>query len=41
MIPEKVLIFAKELDAENFQTSDGWSRSWKERNHITRDVKVH
>ena len=35
MIQEKTLTFAKELNVENFQTSDGWLRLWKERNHKT------
>ena len=35
MIQEKALTFAKELNVENFQASDGWLRLWKERNHIT------
>ena len=32
-IQEKAVIFAKELNAENFQASDGWLRRWKERNN--------
>ena len=35
MIQEKAIAFAKELNVENFQSSDGWLRCWKERNHIT------
>ena len=35
MIQEKVVIFAKELNTENFQASDGWLRRWKERNDIS------
>ena len=34
MIQEKAVIFAKELNTENFQVSDGWLRRWKERNNI-------
>ena len=30
MIQEKGVIFAKELNTENFQASDGWLRRWKE-----------
>ena len=33
MIQEKALTFAKELNVENFQASDGWLRRWTERNH--------
>ena len=35
MIQEKAVNFAKELNTENFQASDGWLRSWKERNNIS------
>ena len=35
MIQEKGVIFAKELNTENFQASDGWLRRWKERNNIS------
>ena len=35
MIREKAVIFAKELNTENFQASDGWLRRWKERNNIS------
>ena len=35
MFQDKALIFAKELNVENFQASDGWLRRWKERNHVT------
>ena len=35
MIQEKAIIFAKELNTENFQASDGWLRHWKERNNIS------
>ena len=35
MILEKAVIFAKELNTENFQASDGWLRRWKERNNIS------
>ena len=35
MIREKVVIFAKELNTENFQVSDGWLRRWKESNDIS------
>ena len=35
MIQEKGVIFAKELNTENFQASDGWLRRWKERNDIS------
>ena len=35
MIQEKAVIFAKELNTENFQASDGWLRRWKERNNIS------
>ena len=29
MIHEKAVIFAKELNTENFQASGGWLRCWK------------
>ena len=32
---EKEVIFAKELNTENFQASDDWLRRWKERNNIS------
>ena len=32
IIQEKT-VFAKELNTENFQASDGWLRRWKERNN--------
>ena len=35
LIQEKAIAFAKQLNVENFQASDGWLRRWKERNHIT------
>ena len=35
MIQEKAVIFAKELNIENFQASDGWLRRWKEKNNIS------
>ena len=35
MIQEKAVIFAKELNTENFQASDGWLRRWKDRNNIS------
>ena len=35
MMQEKAVIFAKELNTENFQASDGWLRRWKERNNIS------
>ena len=35
MIQEKALTFDKELNVENFQTSHGWLRLWKERSHKT------
>ena len=35
MIQEKAVIFAKELNTENFQASDGWLPRWKERNSIS------
>ena len=35
MIQEKALIFAKELNTENFQVSDGWLPCWKEKNNIS------
>ena len=35
MIQEKAVIFAQELNTENFQASDGWLRCWKERNNIS------
>ena len=35
MFQDKALIFAKGLNVENFQASDGWLRRWKERNHVT------
>ena len=35
MIQEKAVIFAKGLNTENFQASDGWLRRWKERNDIS------
>ena len=31
MIQEKPLTFAKKLNVENFQASDGWLRCWKEK----------
>ena len=33
MIQEKAV--AKELNTEDFQTSDGWLRRWKEKNNIS------
>ena len=35
MIKKKAVIFAKELNTENFQASDGWLRLWKERDNIS------
>ena len=35
MIQEKAFMFAKELNTENFQASDGWLRRWKERSNIS------
>ena len=35
MMQEKEVIFAKELNTENFQASDDWLRRWKERNNIS------
>ena len=35
VIQEKAVMFAKDLNVENFQASDGWLRRWKERNNIT------
>ena len=35
MIQEKAVVFAKELNTENFQASDGWLRRWKERNNTS------
>ena len=35
MIQVKSVIFAKELNTENFQASNGWLRRWKERNNIS------
>ena len=35
MIQEKTVVFAKELNIEDFQASDGWLRRWKERNNIS------
>ena len=35
MIQEKAVIFAKGLNTENFQASNGWLRRWKERNDIS------
>ena len=35
IIQEKAVIFAKELNTENFQASDGWLQCWKERNNIS------
>ena len=35
MIQEKALIFAKELNTENFQVSDGWLPCWKEKNNMS------
>ena len=35
MIQEKAVIFAKELNTENFQASDGLLRRWKERDDIS------
>ena len=35
MIQEKAVIFAKELNTENFQVLDGWLRRWKESNDIS------
>ena len=35
MTQEKAVIFAKELNIENFQASDGWLRRWKGRNNIS------
>ena len=33
MIQEKAV--AKELNTEDFQTSDGWLQRWKEKNNIS------
>ena len=45
MIQEKAVIFAKELNTENFQVLDGWLRRWKESNDIIhdcfREVKIY
>ena len=35
VIQEKAVMFAKDLNVENYQASDGWLRRWKERNNIT------
>ena len=35
IIQEKASIYAKELNIENFEASDGWLRRWKERRNIT------
>ena len=35
MIQEKAVIFAKEMNTENLQASDGRLRHWKERNNIS------
>ena len=35
MNQEKAVIFAKELNTESFQASDGWLRRCKERNNIS------
>ena len=35
MIQEKAVTFAKELNTENIQASDGWLRRWKERSNIS------
>ena len=35
MIQEKAVIFAKELNTENFQDSDGWLRRWNQRKNIS------
>ena len=35
IIPEKALEFAKELNLEKFQASDGWFQSWKARYNIS------
>ena len=35
MIQQKALTFAKELNVENSQASDGWLQCWKQRNYIT------
>ena len=32
---EKAVAFAKELNTENFQASDGWLRRWKERKNTS------
>ena len=32
---EASVIFAKELNTESFEASDGWLRRWKERNNIS------
>ena len=37
MIQEKAVIFAKEMNTENLQASDGRLRHWKERNNIIED----
>ena len=34
-IQEKAVTFAKELNTENFQASDGWLWCWKEINNIS------
>ena len=38
MIQEKAVIFAKEMNTENLQASDGRLRHWKERNNILKTV---
>ena len=38
IIQEKASIYAKEINIENFKTSDGWLRRWKERRNITLKV---
>ena len=35
MIQEEAVIYAKELNTENFQASDGWLQRWKERKNIS------
>ena len=35
MIQEKAVVFAKELNTENFHASNGWLRRWKERNNVS------
>ena len=35
MIQEKAVIFAKELNTENFQDSDDWLRRWNQRKNIS------